>query len=601
MGTANRSLLRLAAIFALAAIGATAASARSLHWRSLAVSARLDADGVLHVVERQTMVFDGAWNGGERGFDLKLGQRLALHGIRRIDEGGRSTELQAGDLDRLDHYDWAGDSTLRWRSRLPSDPPFAATAITYVLDYSLQPVLVEEGGVYRFDHDFAFASRPGPIERFTLDLELDPAWRAATPLPRRLERLDLPPGRGVRLTAELAYAGGGRPAAVLRQLPFALRFWLVAAMLLGMAVLVLDFRRHEASRGRHERPDVPPQPDRAWLAEHLFNLLPEEAGALWDRRVGPPEVAAVIARLVAEGKLASSLVDGKGRRGKKVLALELRAPREAFTGYERTLIDKLFFDGRTHTDTEAIRRHYRKSGFNPAALLRRPLEKRLREHPALAPPPGPGRTWRLPAALFAACALLLVVEGISRGSGALVVMAFMLPAAPLPLAIGVILALVYRRLTRHLGVAFLGLLLPALLLAAVSSFALLFAGAIPDFYPGRAGVLALALLPLAAFALVLHLARTRDARRTVRERQRLGAVRRYFAHQLRRREPELEDGWFPYLVAFGLERQVDRWFARFGGASTGRRPASISTAGAGGGGTAQWSGGGGAFGGAGAA
>src|SRR5207245_1133767 len=40
--------------------------ARSLYWRSLEVSARLDADGRLHVSERQAMVFSGDWNGGER-------------------------------------------------------------------------------------------------------------------------------------------------------------------------------------------------------------------------------------------------------------------------------------------------------------------------------------------------------------------------------------------------------------------------------------------------------------------------------------------------------------------------------------------------------
>ncbi|HEY9034925.1 MAG TPA: hypothetical protein VIN71_13370, partial [Pseudomonadales bacterium] len=58
--------------------------AKSLYWQSLDVVAELDAAGGLHVVERQHMVFDGDWNGGERVFRLGFGQRLELLGMKRI-------------------------------------------------------------------------------------------------------------------------------------------------------------------------------------------------------------------------------------------------------------------------------------------------------------------------------------------------------------------------------------------------------------------------------------------------------------------------------------------------------------------------------------
>ncbi|HSN68668.1 MAG TPA: DUF2207 domain-containing protein, partial [Thermoanaerobaculia bacterium] len=58
---------------------------RSLSWSSVDVEAKLDADGRLHVRERQVYVFDGDWNGGERTFRLEPGQELEFHSMARID------------------------------------------------------------------------------------------------------------------------------------------------------------------------------------------------------------------------------------------------------------------------------------------------------------------------------------------------------------------------------------------------------------------------------------------------------------------------------------------------------------------------------------
>ena len=74
-----------AAILVLGMGSGTARAEKELHWRSLDVTARLDADGRLHVVERHVMVFTGDWNGGERVFRLFPGQTLSLEGVRRFD------------------------------------------------------------------------------------------------------------------------------------------------------------------------------------------------------------------------------------------------------------------------------------------------------------------------------------------------------------------------------------------------------------------------------------------------------------------------------------------------------------------------------------
>jgi len=77
--------LAISFLLALALPGTAFAQEKSLHWAELAVRAQLDAEGVLHVEERHVMVFTGDWNGGERRFNLRLGQHLTLQKLSRID------------------------------------------------------------------------------------------------------------------------------------------------------------------------------------------------------------------------------------------------------------------------------------------------------------------------------------------------------------------------------------------------------------------------------------------------------------------------------------------------------------------------------------
>lgn len=580
-----------------------AAAARSLHWRAFDVDARLDADGRLLVVERHAMVFDGDWNGGARAFALRVGQDVDLHAVTRVDPAtGTRRQLVGGDLDAVDHFDWADGKTLRWRSRLPSDPPYASEEIIYVLEYTLSGVLRERRGRYLLSHDFAPIDRVGPIERFTLDLDLDGAWREIDPLPAHLERLDLDSGHGVPLEARLAYEGEGRPAAIFREVPLVVRYAAFAAVFVLIGWLFSRFRRHEKERGRFEDVPVPAELDRAFLEEHLLCMRPEEAGAIWDQKIGAPEVAAVIARLVGEGKLESSVREEKKFLGtKKVLALKLLVERGLLDGYERKLVDKLFFNKRTETDTEAVRQHYKDRGFDPAGVIRPALAKRMRKLAGRQPK---RRRSKLPWLLFGAVVALMGLEGLTRGDTAGVLLAVILVTAPLPLIVGSIFASVYRTATHGLALWSLGFLLPALVLTAalfLASVAEAWLGlAVVDFYPGLFGILALAVFPAWLASAWCSVARTRDAPAAVRLRRRLAEIRLRFVAELHRREPDLDDAWYPYLLAFGLDRHVDGWFTSFGGerharsSSYGSSFASSSSSGG------RWTGGGGAFGGAGA-
>src|SRR5262245_41021174 len=115
---------------------------RELHWDALQVTARLDSGGALHIVETHAMVFTGDWNGGERTFNIRPRQKLTFGAIYR-DTGARWQLLtEDADLDSIDDYAWTDSKTLRWRSRLRSDPPFNKTSLRYELRYELSGILL---------------------------------------------------------------------------------------------------------------------------------------------------------------------------------------------------------------------------------------------------------------------------------------------------------------------------------------------------------------------------------------------------------------------------------------------------------------------------
>src|SRR5687767_2022022 len=105
-----------------------------MHWERIAVRAQLDYAGTLHVREEQTLVFYGNWNGGERAFRVEPGQTFTFRGISRVGGSGNVIPLQYGFLNAVDEYQLVDEHTVRWRSRMESDPPFLYDRITYVLE-----------------------------------------------------------------------------------------------------------------------------------------------------------------------------------------------------------------------------------------------------------------------------------------------------------------------------------------------------------------------------------------------------------------------------------------------------------------------------------
>ncbi|PYV09720.1 MAG: hypothetical protein DMG07_22540 [Acidobacteria bacterium] len=562
--------------------------ARSLYWRSLEVSARLDADGRLHVSERQAMVFSGDWNGGERRFRVGFGQRLRFERLERVDlETGERHALVEGDLSRIDQYRFADPTTLRWRSRLPSDPPFDNREIVYLLQYTLSNILARRGEEYLLDHDFAF-ERPGPVAEFALDLALDPVWEPAVDFPGQIRRAGLAPGAGVPVRLPLRLKAGHEPEAVYAGAAPAMRYALAAALVAALALGGLAFYRRETALGRFG-PTVPrEQVDAAWLAENRFAMRPEVAGAAWDRAVGAPEVATVLARMVAERKLASEV------RG-SVLHLALRVPRKSFAGYEAALVADLFFDGDT-TDTERVRKHYEKRGFDPAAKLRQPLEQQVAVLTGGARAP---KVSRIPTAALLLAAVALIATAAASRIEDLVLAAAGVGLGTVCGVVAFTQAWVWRDRLEDMALHALRFLIPA----ALGSLVLLAHILVPWVATSTLALLGLTLFWLGLTNSVRNAARTREGPEALRLRKRLLSARRCFEAELARPAPRLKDEWFPYLVAFGLERKVERWFrAHRPEASGSVESPPIQTGGStsGSASTPSWSGGGGLFGGGGA-
>lgn len=579
---------------------------RTLHWDSLTVEARLDADGRLHVIERHAMVFDGAWNGGERSFQARSWQRLDVHGLSEIDPATQTrVPWVAGSLDSVGRYDRNGD-VVRWRARMPSDPPFQAATKIYELAYSLSGVLIEEDGRYRLEHDFAFPNRSGEIRVFDATLALDPVWQADD-VPTQWHRENLQPGESVFVNASLQYTGADPPreVAALSATPSTTGApWLRTSLALALTAFAIAhaialFRR-ERARGRFEPPLAQERIDDAWLEANVFNRPPEVVGAAWDLDTSASEVAALLARLEQAGALKSQVrTEGSGWFKRETLHMELLCDRDRLADHERELIDALFFGGSRTTDTQRIRERYSKSGFTPAALIKRGIEGQA---PAVFANKVAVPAWaRWLTVLFFVAAAASFIVGAVQAPDVAGYMTLVNVALLAVFVLGIVFAYLYRTNVLALGGKLLRALIAVGAICGVIGF-VLFGGVVP-LVP--IGALSVTFLAAAFVNMIFNTMRTRETAEALALRRQLGVARWYFERELQSESPRLKDEWFPYLLAFGLGPKIDRWFKAFGGESAHRRT-TMSAAGAGSisasrsTSSSSWTGGGGSFGGAGA-
>jgi hypothetical protein len=340
----------------------------------------------------------------------------------------------------------------------------------------------------------------------------------------------------------------------------ALRLAALAVLVLAVVLPFVWLRRRRAAMlaelGQQSAPPSPAQIDAAWLERHVFSLTPELVGAVYDRRIAWPEVAALVARMSGEAKLASRVAGGAQGWGN--LELWLLVDRQELSGYERELVESLFFAERT-TSGDAVQEAYRSVGFDPAAILRRHLKASCDDLLGARPV----FTWSLRLAL-GACALGLLVA-IVLGTSAVPVCLAALLAALGPLSASRIAARWRRDPLREdaaTGAFAAG--------AGASAVAL---GALIALWPalGPLEVVIFAGWSLVGSALTARVVASRENARGLALRRNLLAARQFFASELERLEPRLQDDWLPYLIALDLKGAVDHWYLAFGRLETAAR------------------------------
>jgi uncharacterized membrane protein YgcG len=592
--------MRLRAVFAVTLLLAASAHAKSLYWRSVAVDANLDAEGRMHVVETQTYVFDGDWNGGERTFNVYGNQSLNFEQLTRVDRDGTETNLVMAPLDKVDRYQILDGPKLRWRARLPTDPEFKNTELTYRLRYTLSGIVKRVNKRYLLSHDFAFPDRQSGqvIQNFSVHFTVDPIWSGIRS-PYDASVTNLQPGHGYVVNATLQYRGSRAPVAVPYGAPSSVAWGMALLFALGVAALVFDFVRREKARGRFICTSLE-QIDEHWLEENVLRFEPEIVGAAIDNKIGAPEVAAILAALAKEKKIETRVEQRRLKR--PLLHMKLLVPITEIEGHRRALLKRLFFKGQ-ETDTDAIRKHYEKSGFEPAALIREGIEGELVRWPKWTEK-FPSFNWKLDVPLLVAGIVLFSFFGTGANDGAFSGECIFFGAIAL---VGLIAA--------HLNSRALTSLVPRFILVGAFAAPLLYVTlhytiAAPQFAIHTHELLLAAFWSLAVVKILLDKLRTDESNERIAARMRLASAFRYFRAQLETPNPHLHDDWYPYLMAFGLGANVDAWFkahrgavaasgAGFASTSSSSSSSSFGSSSSGGGGW-DFSGGGGAFGGAGA-
>jgi hypothetical protein len=544
---ASAAAIRFLTLSCLLLAASPASAQRTLYWDAIDVTAHLDETGRLLVDEAQTIVFDGDWNGGERTFDIRPRQGFKLVGLYR-DEAGTWTELTEDDyLDAVDEFSWIDGETLRWRSRMPSDPPFAETRIRYLLRYELTNILVKDDAGYLLDHDFLFADRDGVIRRFDLQFTLDPAWQADATARQSYSAADVPAGRGFVVTLPLRYAGTAVPGTFDASRPMEIQvavLLIIGITIVGLASAFVG----ESKRGRFA--SLPRDVDETWLRTHVLAHPAEVVGAAWDDTINSAEVVALIARLVGEGKLESTVAKG-GQ-----MSLKLKTSRDSLTTYERTLIDRLFFNNRTNTSTQLVKQHYRKKGFNPVEEIRTGLLEAV----SVATPGGLRRRplrFATPGFLLVGTALLIVDWTAGRLDTPYLILLGLTTLVLMAVAsvIGSRFRANIHWTARAAAAIVSAVTIPAL---ATVIFFWYYVG-VGEVAASNVLIAAITSLTLAIVSAGLNALVSRQYAPGVAFRKRLAAARAFFVEQLASPRPALHDDWYPWLLALGLRKEMDDW------------------------------------------
>jgi len=547
-----------AILFFIFITGAFAYASKELFWNNIEVDAVLKNDGSLDITEIQTFNFTGDYNGGFREFALLQGQSLDFTRLERLSDG-KWMPVVGGDINQVDRYTFEGKTLVKWRSRLVSDLPFDRTKITYKLHYKIKgEILVKAGNEYILDYDFLFPKRDGIVENYRLRLQYEDLWKPAADFQSTYSASNLQPGKSFVVKKNFFYLGNDRQINARKILSETQKNTIKISFLGFVVFLVFFFIIVEIKRGRLRPLPSPKIVDQAFLKKYIFDLEPEEVGALWDGQIGSAEVAAILAKHIANGNLRSEWTTRKflGILTRKEVQLELLTSLEKIKEDEdRNLLKKMFPKGKI-TSKEIIFKYYstHNEGFDPSNEIRKPIEKKFAGMPELSGKDVKAPYWILSPVWIIASLYLAGTESyyadpenFFRIYGSVI----LLSLVPALFVYFLSSNLRYRIESPWVILLRLGvrLLVPAVcFLSFVGLFELRFYGYIAAFL-GASSFL----------TLFTTISLTRNHRQKLDFRRNIVMARNYLKNELKKKNPNLADEAIPYLIALELAPHLDRW------------------------------------------
>ncbi len=278
------------AAFALVLAARAGAADRSISWDKLAVEAKIDADGNLHVEERQVISLTGDWPRIVRRFALAPGQTLEFEESRLLDAATREPIPGASTLlETLPALPFSPNTSALTLSAPALGAP-GGRKLEYTIRFVVTPGLQRQADHYLLDFDFAWPGRGGPILDFDLSVEEDAAWKPLAPLYTGTIPRPLPAGQGVRVERPYARsAGAPAPPEMPRHVPRGLGAEIWSGAAAAAAVLWILFWRRERGLGRFDPASTVLVP--AALSERAEKLKRE-----WSTFSAPPALPPVLRR-----------------------------------------------------------------------------------------------------------------------------------------------------------------------------------------------------------------------------------------------------------------------------------------------------------------
>lgn len=581
--------MRAAPAFALALVAAAATGlhAQTLVFSKVDVVARLDPAGAATVSETHEIavgeeIQDFTWDVG-----LAAGQSFVLGRLVRIMDDGGERELRPGEPTQTESY-FLGRAWLRIGLKNAGEA-IGGQRRVYRIEYTLAGALAPAWDLpagpqpldatrseyqnpvdrlrqvreiwreawpgldrhYRLDHDVLSPSRAGPafaLRELNYRLEWDTRiWRLLSP-ERDAGRAT--PGVDYRVQRTLEYLPAGRPAGVDLREPALRMAALVAVPVVGLLVWLLLLLL-EAVRSLRL-----PRSDPALFESVVVSQPTELVRSLLAEKHLPPDAESLLLRLAAERKLAIRVLQPSSDEENAKTVLRLLVDRSELRAHETALVSALFDPGVRETTTDRVQERYEGDVFDPDDAIARAFAG----HPLATM----GRR-----GLFSLLRLLLVGAGLAFAVKDLKESGLDPYALAAGLVVGGVLAAFFpsawwRGVT--LGAA-LGLLVPLAILSIVGAALAL----VPNRPLGPDASLALAALVASHFAGYLASLPRPTGPQGARLEQ-LWRARRWAAAELRRAQPRLRDAWIPHLEALFLEKPLEAWRRKHGGAVTGGAP-----------------------------